>query len=96
MMVECALAIGSWRFGRGHYPEARDFLSKGVSIATRLAEGLSQNRSEKLSFTDETKEARALLKEASARASSLPSKGARELLDKETAYLLGSIVLLLR
>jgi hypothetical protein len=45
LLAECAFHIGAWRFSRGEYAEARDYLSRSVSITARLAEDLgSQDR----------------------------------------------------
>ena len=86
LMAECAYQIGSWQLAQGHYVDAREFLSKSLSITTRLAEELVGADRRSYLARAELKQTRVLLKEASARASSLPSKKVPELLDKESAF----------
>jgi DNA-binding NtrC family response regulator len=85
LVAECALHIGALRFWRGDYVEARDYLSRSVSITKRLAEALSPPDRERYLSIQFHGQARKLLNSACEQAQSLPLK-LPELLGMEGSF----------
>jgi DNA-binding NtrC family response regulator len=88
MMAECAIAIGSWRLAQEDYAAAQDFIARGLSIVTRLADGLTGLDRKNYLSQPKFKKSRFLLEEAIQRTLYLPVKRVPELLDKEGAFFL--------
>ena len=86
-VAECAFHLGAWRFGRGDYAGARDYLSKSASITALLAEALSSADQRTYLAAQPHREGRRLLNEASEKAMARPER-LPELLDKESSYFL--------